>query len=196
MITVVSGLPRSGTSLVMQMLAAGGHPILCDDERLADDDNPRGYLEFTKVKSLERDVTWLPEAEGKAVKIISFLVAKLPADFEYRVIFLRRELSEVLLSQEKMLKRRGQPPGPSADLMAIHFNKHLQIVDDWLGQQNNIQVLNCSYEALIRDAQNMSETIRGFLNSDLDVGEMVNAVDPALYRQRQAGNVPNHQSSA
>ena len=104
MITVVSGLPRSGTSLVMQMLAAGGIPVLGDDLRRADEDNPRGYLEYEKVKSLERDSTWLPEAEGKAIKIISFLLPKLPSSFEYRVIFVRRNLTEVLRSQEKMLE--------------------------------------------------------------------------------------------
>ncbi|MDA1229384.1 MAG: sulfotransferase family protein [Planctomycetota bacterium] len=184
MITLVSGLPRSGTSLVMQMLAAGGHPILCDDMRPPDDDNPRGYLESVKVKSLEHDATWLLEAEGKAVKIISFLLAKLPADFEYRVIFLRRELVEVLRSQSKMLQRCGQPAGPSADLMAIHFNRHLQNVDEWLDRQKNIQVLNCPYAALIHDAKNMSETICGFLNYDLDVKKMAEAVEPALHRQR------------
>ncbi|MFO1003217.1 MAG: hypothetical protein U0936_23025 [Planctomycetaceae bacterium] len=76
MITVVSGLPRSGTSLAMQMLAAGGLPVLGDEHRPADEDNPRGYLEDARVKSLERDATWLAEAEGKAVKIISFLLPK------------------------------------------------------------------------------------------------------------------------
>jgi hypothetical protein len=184
MITVVSGLPRSGTSLVMQMLAAGGYPILCDEQRAADDDNPRGYLEFAPVKALERDATWLPQAEGKAVKIISFLLNKLRDDFEYRIIFLRRELSEVLRSQETMLQRRGQPPGPNAALMATHFNKHLQTVDEWLSRQKHIQVLNCPYVKLVQDPAKAAQSIRDFLSLDLDVAPMAAAVDPSLYRQR------------
>lgn len=186
MITVVSGLPRSGTSLVMQMLAAGGHPILSDAQRPADDDNPRGYLEFDKVKSLERDAGWLAEADGKAVKIISFLLTKLPGGYDYRVIFLRRDLAEVLRSQDQMLQRRGQPPGPSADVMQAHFARHLQTIDEWLPRQANFRVLNCPYAELIRDARTMAVTISGFLERDLDVNQMAQAVDPALYRQRAA----------
>jgi hypothetical protein len=184
MITVISGLPRSGTSLVMQMLAAGGHPMLCDEQRTADADNPRGYLEFAPVKSLERDATWLAQAEGKAVKIISFLLNKLPDDLEYRIIFLRRDLSEVLRSQETMLQRRGQPPGPDAALMATHFNKHLQTVDEWLSRQKHIQVWNCPYAELVQNPTKTAQAIREFLSLDLDVSQMAAAVDPALYRQR------------
>ncbi len=184
MITVVSGLPRSGTSLVMQMLAAGGHPILCDELRQADDDNPRGYLEFAKVKSLERDTSWLPEAEGKVVKIISFLLNKLPSQFCYRVIFLRRDLAEVVQSQEKMLLNNGRPSGPGSEVMVSHFTRHLQQLDNWLPQQSHFQVLNCSYSDLIRDPAVWSEAFRDFLELDLDVERMAKAVCPELYRQR------------
>jgi ElaB/YqjD/DUF883 family membrane-anchored ribosome-binding protein len=184
MITVVSGLPRSGTSLVMQMLVAGGHPILCDDVRRADEDNPRGYLEFEKVKSLERDQSWLAEADGKAVKIVSLLLMKLPPGREYRVIFLRRDLDEVLRSQEEMLRRRGQPPGPSAAAMKRHFERHLQTVDEWLKRQK-IPVLNCGYAQIVEEARAQSEAMARFLERDLDVDRMVQAVDPSLYRQRR-----------
>lgn len=184
MITVVSGLPRSGTSLVMQMLAAGGHPILTDAQRQADEDNPHGYLELEKVKSLERDATWLPESEGKAVKIISFLLNKLPNDHEYRVIFLRRELTEVLQSQAAMLQRRGQPPGPGADVMRSHFERHVQTVEEWLNKQPHMQVLNCPYADVVRDPRAMAEAICAFLGQRLDIEKMIQAVDPKLYRQR------------
>lgn len=184
MITVVSGLPRSGTSLVMQMLAAGGHPILCDDQRTPDADNPRGYLEFAPVKSLERDGTWLAQADGKAVKIISFLLNKLPDEFEYRIIFLRREIGEVLRSQDMMLQRRGQPPGPDPGLMAGHFRKHLQTVDEWLSRQDHIQLLNCPYAELVQKPAQAAQSIRDFLSIDLDVVQMAAAVEPSLYRQR------------
>ncbi len=183
MITIVSGLPRSGTSLVMQMLAAGGYPILTDNVRAADDDNPRGYLEFERVKSLERDASWLADAEGKAVKIVSFLLPKLPAEFEYRVIFVRRDLDEVLRSQAKMLERRGQPPGPDAAAMKGHFERHLQTVDGWL-QQRAIAVHNCEHRELIAEPAIHAQRIAAFLGSDLAIEPMAGVVDPALYRQR------------
>jgi hypothetical protein len=184
MITVVSGLPRTGTSLVMQMLAAGGIPVLGDDLRRADEDNPRGYLEYEKVKSLERDTTWLPEAEGKAIKIISFLLPKLPSSFEYRIIFVRRNLSEVLRSQEKMLERRGQPPGPPAEMMAAHFQKHLQTVEQWLSRQPNIQVHYCDHAQLIKKSAQASTAIRDFLKLALDTEKMTACVAPELHRQK------------
>jgi hypothetical protein len=184
MITIVSGLPRSGTSLVMQMLAAGGHLVLTDNLRPADEDNPRGYLEFEKVKSLERDASWLAEAEGKAVKVVSFLLNKLPVEFEYRVIFVRRNLDEVLRSQEQMLQRRGQPPGPPAAEMKTHFERHLQTVDSWLARQANFQTLHVSFAEMIRDARAAAERITRFLERKLDVEQMMAAVDPRLYRQR------------
>lgn len=184
MITVVSGLPRSGTSLVMQMLAAGGHPILSDGVRSADEDNPNGYYEFEQVKSVERDPAWLKNADGKAVKIISFLLPKLPTDCEYRVIFLRRDLGEVLRSQAQMLARRGQPPGPADDAMRAHFKRHLEIVDAWLAGQRNFQLLNCSHADLIRDPHAQAARIATFLTTPLNVEHMAAAVDPNLHRQR------------
>lgn len=184
MIVIVSGLPRSGTSLVMQMLAAGGYSILTDNRRVADEDNPRGYLEFEQVKALERDQSWLPEAEGKAVKIVSFLLTKLPATFDYRVIFVRRDLNEVIRSQEKMLQRRGQPPGPDAATMTSHFEKHLKTVDDWLSRQSHFQTLNCLHADLIREPRRVAGQIAEFLQTPLDVEAMISVVDPSLHRQR------------
>jgi hypothetical protein len=187
MITVVSGLPRSGTSLVMQMLAAGGHPILSDGVRAADEDNPKGYLELERVKSFERDQSWLKEADGKAVKIISFLLTKLPAEFEYRVIFVRRDLSEILRSQAAMLVRRGQPAGPDDTLMRSHFERHLQTVGAWLAGKPNFRVLDCAHADLIRDAENQATRIAEFLSLPLDAQKMAQAVDPSLHRQRSGG---------
>jgi hypothetical protein len=184
MITVVSGLPRSGTSLVMQMLAAGGYPILSDHVRTPDEDNPRGYLEYEKVKTLERDQSWLAEAEGKAVKIVSFLLPKLPENFDYRVIFVRRDLDEVIRSQEKMLERRGQPPGPSADVMKTHFERHLHSVEAWLAGQAHLSILWCRHADILSDAETESRRIADFLQTALDLPEMTGVVDPALYRQR------------
>ncbi|MFO0919255.1 MAG: sulfotransferase domain-containing protein [Planctomycetaceae bacterium] len=184
MITVVSGLPRSGTSLVMQMLAAGGHPVLADEQRPADADNPKGYLEFDKVRALERDASWMADAEGKAVKIISFLLPRLPSGFAYRIIFLRRDLEEVIRSQEVMLQRRGQPPGPDAQVMKSHFERHLKTIDNWLASHPEISVLNCAYADLIGDPQAGTAAIAQFLDCGLDIAKMRQTVDPALYRQR------------
>src|ERR1700675_612032 len=107
MITIVSGLPRSGTSLMMQMLDAGGLPVLSDGERKADTDNPRGYLEWERIKQLPKQPALIAEAEGKVVKVISQLLLSLPEGHEYRVIFMQRPLPEVLKSQDEMLRRRG-----------------------------------------------------------------------------------------
>lgn len=190
MITVVSGLPRSGTSLVMQMLAAGGHPLLCDHQRSADEDNPRGYCEYEKVKSLGRDAGWLGEAEGKAVKIISFLLKSLPDGHDYRVIFLRRDLGEVLRSQAAMLNRRGEPPGPADDVMRKSFEQHLLTVDAWLARQSHIRLLNCPHAELLRDPLTLAKEISRFLGCDLNVTEMVKSVDPKLHRQKRSGPIP------
>ena len=124
-IIIVSGLPRSGTSLMMQMLASGGIEVLTDNLRTADADNPRGYYEFEKVKQIERDSSWLPQARGKAVKMVSQLLYHLPAGERYRVLFLERDLGEVLLSQEKMLRRLGRPAAP-ADEMRRAYTLHLE----------------------------------------------------------------------
>ncbi|MCX7422363.1 MAG: sulfotransferase domain-containing protein [Planctomycetia bacterium] len=184
MITVVSGLPRSGTSLVMQMLQAGGHPILCDECRPADPDNPCGYLEYAKVRTLERDATWLAEADGRAVKVVSPLLPSLPTGFDYRVIFVRRDLSEIIRSQEIMLQRRNQPAGPDSAMMTIHFERHLKSIDEWLASRPDMQVLNCQHATLIGDPASAARKIAQFLQRSLDVIQMAAVVDPVLYRQQ------------
>jgi len=118
-ITVVSGLPRSGTSMMMQMLGAGGLAVLTDGKRGADADNPRGYYEYEAVKSLGQDASWLASAGGKAVKIVSALLIHLPDGFDYRVIFMRRPIAEVLASQRAMLDRLGHA-GPRGDESGNH----------------------------------------------------------------------------
>lgn len=184
MITVVSGLPRSGTSLLMQMLHAGGYPILCDEQRAPDADNPRGYFEFEKVKALERDASWLPTAEGKAIKIVSPLLRFLPSNHEYRVIFMRRELDEVLSSQERMLERRGQPAGPDRALMRSHFQRHLDTVTGWFASQKHIRVCYFDYASVLTDPNSAAQVIASFLEASIEIPKMAAAVDLTLYRQR------------
>jgi len=185
-VTVVSGLPRSGTSMMMKMLEAGGIPPLTDKERKADDDNPKGYYEFERVKKLPDDTAWLSEAAGKAVKVISQLLKHLPAEYEYRVIFMQRNLDEILASQKKMLVRRGEDPNKvsEAELAAL-FEKHLQQVMAWLQAQPNVQTFYSQYEEILADpvahAKKLSRFLGGGLNSQL----MAEVIDPNLYRNRK-----------
>lgn len=184
-ITVVSGLPRSGTSLMMQMLRAGGIPPLTDNLRAADEDNPRGYFEFEPVKRLRADRSWLDRARGRAVKIIHLLVRELPRDgqFQYRVILMKRPMEEILASQRVMLERQGKT---SADetLLAKTFHEQLSQLEEWLRARQNFAVLAVHYHDLLESTAPTTEKIDNFLGGGLDIAAMTRAVDPALYRQR------------
>ena len=186
-IIVVSGLPRSGTSMMMKMLEAGGIPPLTDRRREADQDNPEGYYEFERVKQIDKgDTAWLAQAEGKAVKVISALLQHLPREYHYRVLFMERHLPEILSSQQKMLVRRGEDAEETDDekLMRL-FTKHLQQVRGWLAEQNNFDVLYLHYSDILADPEAMASAVNDFLVPALDVEKMAHIVDPTLYRNRQ-----------
>ncbi len=184
-ITVVSGLPRSGTSLVMQMLAAGGMSVLADDLRPSDLDNPAGYFEFDPVKRTRTDATWVRSAVGKAVKVIYLLLPDLPRDYPYRVIFMRRNLDEVIASQRSMLERRGESgAGLNATEMARVFERQLEKTEEWLDEQPSFSVLFLNYRDVVDDPMSHAEKIRDFLNFDLMLEAMCAEVKPHLYRQR------------
>ncbi len=184
-ITIVSGLPRSGTSMMMKMLEAGGLPVLTDQIRAADEDNPKGYYEFEPVKQIEHDQTWLPEAQGKVVKMVAALLKHLPAEYSYKVIFMRRHIQEVLASQKQMLLRRGEPIDTVSDeKMADLFARHVERIEAWLAQQPNIEVLYVHYSDVLADPRRQAEQVNRFLGGWLDVDRMAAVVDPALYRQR------------
>lgn len=184
-VTIVSGLPRSGTSMMMQMLAAGGLPVLTDQVRASDEDNLRGYLEFEPVKAVKRDASWVADAVGKAVKVVYLLLKDLPAAHEYRVLFMRRDLAEIVGSQQAMLARRGEPgaPVPNREMAAV-FARQLKKTDQWLAAQSNFRLLDVGYRDVITDPQNQSRRVSEFLELPLDVVAMTAAVDPSLYRQR------------
>ncbi|MBL6983554.1 MAG: sulfotransferase domain-containing protein [Anaerolineales bacterium] len=185
-IIIVSGLPRSGTSMVMKMLEAGGISPLTDHIRSADDDNPKGYYEFERAKKLkEGDVAWLPEAQGKVVKLIGALLVELPPNYEYRVLFMRRKIEEVLASQTKMLERRGEEKKIDDDTMAVLFQKHIKQVEDWMDKQSNLRYLEVDYNAMLEDPLPQVEQIKRFLGGELDEAAMTAVVDPELYRQRK-----------
>lgn len=185
MITIVSGLPRSGTSLMMQMLAAGGMPVLSDGERRADTDNPRGYLEWERIKTLPKDPACIAEAEGKVVKVISQLLLSLPAGHDYRVIFMQRPLPEVLKSQDEMLRRRGShlKPGETTAISAA-FERHLVEVDKWFAARPNAALLRMPYHRLLREPQAAAEAVADFLKVPLNIAAMTAQVDASLYRNR------------
>jgi hypothetical protein len=189
MITIVSGLPRSGTSLMMQMLDAGGLPVLSDGERQADTDNPKGYLEWERIKQLPKDPELIAEAEGKVVKVISQLILSLPETYEYRVVFMQRPLPEVMKSQDEMLRRRGNEDSISssaAQTAAIEeaFQRHLVEVNRWLTSKANTKVLRVHYHRVLREPRPVAEETAAFLQLPLNIEAMVGQVDGSLYRNR------------
>jgi Sulfotransferase domain len=185
MITIVSGLPRSGTSLMMQMLVAGGMHPLSDGQRFADTDNPRGYLEWERIKTLPKDPDCIAEAEGKVVKVISRLLLSLPAGHEYRVIFMQRPLPEVLASQEQMMKRRGTyKDGGNSAVMGAAFEKHLREVYAWMDARPYVKVLRLAYGDVLNQPKEMCHRIVEFLGTPLILEAMCRQVDSSLYRNR------------
>jgi len=185
-ITVVSGLPRSGTSMMMKMLEAGGLTPLTDNRRVADEDNPKGYYEDERIKRLAKDASWLGEARGKVVKVVSPLLKHLRGEFRYRIVFVRRDMAEVLASQRQMLVRRNQPTDAvSDDQMTAAYGKHLAGIEAWLGEQPNIDVLYVTYKDVVAAPAEHAERINQFLGRRLDTASMVAAVDRTLYRQQR-----------
>jgi len=184
---VVSGLPRSGTSMMMRMLEAGGLAILSDGERGADIDNPKGYFELERIKHLERetDKSYLRAARGKALKVISFLIKDLPQENDYRVLFMRRDLDEVLASQQKMIDRL-QSPDPDADGEAMKeaFRGDIARVRALCRTRPNFELIEIGYRDAVADPAAASRAVNQFLGGRLDEAAMRAAVDATLYRNR------------
>ncbi|NOH01919.1 MAG: sulfotransferase family protein [Chloroflexi bacterium] len=190
-ITVVSGLPRSGTSMMMKMLEAGGMSPLTDNLRAADADNPNGYYEFERVKKLPQgDSAWLADAQGKVVKIVAVFLPYLPPQFDYRIIFMQRSVREVTASQHTMLEHRGNSQQVSAEELIALFQKHLNQVDAWFKTQPRVKRLDVNYNDLLRNPAPYIENIRLFLDLGLDSEKMGAIVDPNLYRQRVNPEAP------
>ncbi|MCZ6676382.1 MAG: sulfotransferase family protein [Candidatus Poribacteria bacterium] len=184
-ITVVSGLPRSGTSLMMQMLHAGGHPCLTDAIREADADNPRGYFEFERVKRLRTNRSWLPKAKGRAVKIIAQLLPFLPTELNYRIVFMERALDEVIASQNKMLERQDRSGGALSDeRLREVFARQLRQIKNRLATQK-IPTLYVAYQDTLKRPMDVASQLKAFLSESLNEQAMARAVDRDLYRQRR-----------
>ncbi len=199
-ITVVSGLPRSGTSMMMQMLEVAGLELATDHKRVADSQNPNGYFELEAVKRLPKDASFLASVVGKAVKIVSPLLSCLPSEYNYRVIVMERDSSEVLSSQRAMLDRIGgdETSAPDEENLAGAFHRERQKAKVWLAEQTNIRSCHVSYEGALNSPTEFGETIFRFLSetgtfgkrrTDTEFQALVQrriaaVVDPALYRQR------------
>ncbi len=189
-IVVVSGLPRSGTSMMMKMLVEGGLEPVIDNIRTADEDNPKGYFELEKVKQLDKDNAWLADCQGKVIKIISMLLKPLPVEHNYKIIFMRRKMEEILASQRQMLIRRGQPTNTVADdKMAEMFNKHLKDIEQFIASRPNMESLYISYNEVLENPLTNIEKINDFLGGQLNKQAMFEVVDKTLHRQRhEPGN--------
>ena len=185
-IIIVSGLPRSGTSLMMSMLQAGGMDLLIDGIRTPDEDNPKGYYEFERVKQIADDQEWLQDAQGRVVKMIAELLRRLPATHTYRVIFMQREMEEILASQRQMLIRRGEPTDTVRDDdMARMYRRHLDQVEDWIAEQPNVATLYVRYNDLLSDPSPHVQRVNDFLGGALNIDAMTSVIDSSLYRQRK-----------
>ncbi len=184
-VVVVSGLPRSGTSMMMQMLAAGGLEALTDHKREADLDNPRGYFEFEKAKAIAHDNAWLDEAPGKAVKIVANMLPSLKQGLQYKIVFMWREMEEILQSQATMLKRSGHKGEREFRALSDTFTKQLRRMTGWLASTEIVDVLYIDYADAVADPPATAASVNAFLGGRLDESAMVAAVSPDLYRQRK-----------
>ena len=185
MITIVSGLPRSGTSMMMQMLQAGGMEPLVDDIRKADEDNPKGYYEYEAAKKVTKQIPWLDEAEGKVVKVVYALLYNLPQDREFKVIFMKRKMEEILASQQKMLQRLGREKNDANyEQMGQIFTKHIEKAEAWLSGRDNIDTLYVHYSDAIQNPEENVKKINDFFGDKLNIEKMMSVVDGSLYRQK------------
>jgi len=186
-IVIVSGLPRSGTSMMMKMLEAGGMQIMTDSERAADIDNPKGYFEYERVKNLEKegDKSYLRDGRGKVLKVISFLIKDLPDDNDYRVIFMRRDLDEVLTSQNKMIDRLGTSDSTAAtEAMKEAYRNDIVRTRLLCRKRPNFAWLEIHYRDTVDDPAATARSVNAFVGGHLDEAAMREAVDESLYRNR------------
>ena len=188
-VIVVSGLPRSGTSMMMKMLDAGGLSLVTDRAREADEDNPKGYFEDERVMALAEaeDRGWLRDCRGQGIKIISYLLKELPGHLNYKVIFIRRDLREVLASQAKMLGRRGEESETEDQRMMELFENDLWKIHYLMRNRPQFEALTLNYTEVLATPLEKARQIRDFLGFELDVEKMARVVDPDLYRNRLEG---------
>jgi hypothetical protein len=189
-VIVVSGLPRSGTSMMMKILAEAGIPIVTDELREADMDNPNGYYELETVKQMPAgNVDWLASAGGRAVKVISSLLEYLPAQYSYKIIFMEREIHEILASQRKMLERQNEKTEVDDAQIAEQFRRHLSVIKPWLARQPNMEVLYISYNSLVLNPEPSCRRVIDFIACEpVHLDRMLSVPNGKLYRNRAPGS--------
>lgn len=186
-IVIVSGLPRSGTSMMMQMMDKGGLDIFTDGIRQPDENNPKGYYEHELVKSLARNKNWVKDAMGKCVKVISQLLFELPANYKYKIIFMERDLDEVIQSQHKMLVRDGKAKEDALNIRVLNvFKQNLERIHTWVSAQQNMEILFVSHRNLVNDPMSELQKVNAFLGNTLNIEEMAKVVDKSLHREKSA----------
>ncbi|MBY9007851.1 MAG: sulfotransferase domain-containing protein [Candidatus Lokiarchaeota archaeon] len=188
---IVSGIPRSGTSLIMQMLRAGGMDILSDHKRKADKNNPKGYLELQAVKNLFKDNSCLVKQTGKVVKVISHLLIYIPKNQLYKIIFINRNINEIIKSQQKMLRENTKNYSKT---LKKAFKKELSNVKLWINNQPNIELLNLNFKDIIKNPEKEINNIIKFLNISLNREKMINIIEPSLYRNEIMKKAKSHNS--
>jgi len=184
-LTIVSGIPRSGTSMMMRMLDEGGITVLTDNLRAPDEDNPKGYYEFGPVKRTKKDASWVKGARGKAVKMVHLLLLDLPSEYQYRVIFMHRDLREIVESQNIMLARLGKKTDdmPADRLIEIYRSQIQKVLQYVREHPGDFQLLELDYNKILKDARPHLEQASEFLDG-LDIEKMLAVVDTSLYRTR------------
>ncbi len=186
-VIIVSGLPRSGTSMMMQMLSAGGVEILTDKKRNADESNPKGYFEYEQVKTLEHNNNWVKFARGKAVKVISHLLFHLPPKYNYKIILMIRNIKEVIDSQNKMLLKDGKhTTNLQSSKLETLFIQNLIEVASWNSNNYNVEITKVDYHDVINNARTTAKEVSTFLNLPLNEERMTNVVDKKLYRSKKS----------
>ncbi len=184
---IVSGLPRSGTSMLMQMLVAGGLAPLTDGLRQPDEDNPRGYFEFEPIKQMAQDTSWIDQARGKVVKIVAPMIPNLPQDLPCRVILIERDLNDILSSQRQMIERRGRMMDQTPARMNRLKQEYLRLIvwtKGFLAGRPATSLMCVDRNAILRDPLAAAHAINRFLGGNLDVALMAAEVKPELDRQR------------
>ena len=186
-VVIVSGLPRSGTSMAMKMLEAGGLELVVDNIRTADEDNPKGYYEDERVKDLAEmdDKRWLKDVRGKVIKVVSSLLNHLPEDNRYKVVFMRRNLHEVLASQTKMLDRRDEASQTEDEELLEMYDAHLSKIEFQLRFRPNFEAFYFDFADIVQNPTAEAERMADVVGGGLDAKRMAGAVDGSLYRNRR-----------
>ena len=184
-IYIVSGLPRTGTSLMMKMLEAGGLSVVTDDIRSADTDNPKGYYELEKVKNIFNDNDWLKTIKGRSIKMVSQLLLKIPKENTYKIIFMKRDLKEVIMSQKKMLiNRKKKLPLVNDDTLEKFYLNHLNKITSFIDQSSNIDVRYIYFNKLMKSPLSELRKLQNDFINNINMDNMIKMIDTSLYRNR------------